>query len=428
MAYKENKSDAMHSARAAQGSQVQEVGQIFTFRWTRNSNHIEKKSPGLLLCPFAEGLRFPQPTTHNDSDSANDTTPTTNPSQPASRVFSRPTGTIPREVLETLPSFIDHKVEGLKDRSGQVLPINDAASFRTYLTQELNFARLNAIHSHLWACGRPLKARALHRHLMIGRRIVITEQADLHLLTNDDIIMLKPLPTYMLSREVWISYICTDDGLHKAACGMLLSYIWLIRSVNDFKLAQAESRRLIPEGLTFPEWRRITMESLEYIDADTLHQVNRRFQFGELRLGRINKIYRLDPRFLLQNFVRGYLYQYNRYGPFLQRNVSWILGVSVLFSLGLSAMQVGTGVSGLRDDDRFNQASYGFVVFVCVLVMAILAFVLVICAVVYIYNMIAAIHHSAVEQSRREKLAKLKGVERIETTNTSSMAKDNDIV
>jgi hypothetical protein len=360
-----------------------------------------------LQCPFKKGLTFPLTPPASDENTT---------------LTGAAIGDIPFDVVQTLPTFIHTRVKDAK-KAQWVAQINNEQNLEIFLNQDLDFSRLNAIHSQLWMCGRPMNARALHKQQLMGRRVVITEQADLHLLTYSDIVMLKPLPAYMLSTEVWKAYLCKEQNkaLHEAACGMLLSYIWLIRSANDFKLAQDESHRLLPEELTFTQWRRIVMESLQNINPDTLHQVNKRFQFGELRLGRINKIYRLDPRFTLKNFVRGYLYGYNRYGPFLQRNVSWILGVSVLFSLALSAMQVGTGVDKLKADPMFNNASFGFVLFVCVMVLAVLAFVIVFCSGVYIYNMFAAIHHSRNEQSRRKKLASDRGYEKTPTIHTAAV-------
>jgi uncharacterized membrane protein len=214
--------------------------------------------------------------------------------------------------------------------------------------------------------------------------------------------MIKPLPAYLLSEQVWERHLCRNRDRHAAACGLLLSYVWLVRSPHDFGIA--EDLALLPAGLTWPCWRRIVGETLDRLDADALDQVHVRFTFGELRLGRINTIYR--TRFIFSHFVRGYLYGYNRYAPFLQRNVAWILGVSVLFSLVLSAMQVGTGVDPLRSNAAFNRASFGFVVFVCVLVMAVLGFVGAIFSFIYLYNMVAAIQHDDRERKRRAELAR----------------------
>jgi uncharacterized protein DUF6601 len=303
---------------------------------------------------------------------------------------------IPQSVLDTLPTFFHHG----DNKDVFLVPKH----LGEWLESDLNLDRLDVIHSHLWACGRPFNARPIHRHVLLNRKIVITEQADLHLLYYSDILMIKPLPTYILCKQVWKEYLNKDKKLHESACGLLLSWIWLVRSPHDFQFAMDKERQLLPPEMTWLEWKRIVDETLEYIDPDSLKYCHRRYQFGELRLGRINRIYRLNPRFISKNFVRGYLYGYNRYEPFLQRNVAWVLAASVLFSLVLSAMQVGIGLPELQTNSAFTKASFGFVIFSCVLVGAVMAFVFASFGLVFFYNMIAATSHSKNEQARRAKL------------------------
>jgi hypothetical protein len=274
-----------------------------------------------------------------------------------------------------------------------------------WLEKDLDLHRLDDIHDLLWMCGRTINARSLHKQLVMCRRIIVTEQADLHLLYYSDIIMIKPLPPYMLCEEVWEKYLNKNLAIHKSACGLLLSYIWLVRSMHDFQLATDENKQLLPAGLTWLEWKRIVDRTIDYIDPDSLHQVHRRFQFGELRLGRINSVYRINPRFMPKNFVRGYLYGYNRYVPFLQRHVPWVLAVSVLFSLVLSAMQVGTGIPKMSTNESFKKASFGFVIFSCLLIAAVLLYIMFVFIYVFLFNMVVASTSSIQEQKRRNKLA-----------------------
>jgi succinate dehydrogenase/fumarate reductase cytochrome b subunit len=278
-----------------------------------------------------------------------------------------------------------------------------AEDIGAFLKQDLDVSRLNAIHDHMWACGRPLNARALNRQRMMNRQIVITDQADLHLLYHSDILFVKPLPAYLLCPSTWTLYFNKDASLHSDACGLLLSYIWLVRSPLDFKLA--EEANLTPPKLTWIQWRSIVHEFLKIVDPNSLHQVNKRYHFGELRLHRINSAYRMIPRLAYKYFVRGYLYGYNRYKAFFQRSVGWVLVVFVWFSLILSAMQVGVTVPQLQGKQAFNNASFGFVVFSIVLVAALVLFVSGLFIIVFVYNMFAAIKHSKKETKRRKKLA-----------------------
>jgi hypothetical protein len=292
------------------------------------------------------------------------------------------------------------------DDNHVVLQTKDEVS--AYLKQVFDLDRLNNIHSYLWMAGRPFNAQALHRQKMMGRRIMQMEKADLHLLHVEDRLFVMPLPVYLLNHKFWLDHICTDAKVHKSACGFLLSYIWLIRSPLDFTMATADGLQLLPQGVTWLWWKTFVTSFLSEIDAVALDQVNMRYHFGELRLGRINSIYRV--RHFFTHFIRGYLYSYNRYVAFFQRNFGWILVVFVYFSLVLSAMQVGVAVAPLDTSEAFKQASYGFVVFSIVAVAAVVAFVAFMFISMFFFNMVVAIHHVRKERSVRElRIASRKG-------------------
>jgi hypothetical protein len=72
---------------------------------------------------------------------------------------------------------------------------------------------------------------------MIGRQLVITERAHLHLVWYDNTVFLKPLPEYLTSYEVWEDFFCVNDVLFQDAKGFLLSYMWLICRKSDIKIA-----------------------------------------------------------------------------------------------------------------------------------------------------------------------------------------------
>ncbi|EON62934.1 hypothetical protein W97_02160 [Coniosporium apollinis CBS 100218] len=319
------------------------------------------------------------------------------------------------QLLSALPTVFRAKSEGRKGRSeGKYL--ETSSDVLGFVTQDLDVSRLNDIHGHLWMAGRPLSARPLHRQKMMDRRILYTEQADMHLLTADDRLYLKPIPLYLLSHTFWTTYLCENKELHAKACGFLMSYVWLIVSELDFHLARDEhsdTEHLLPksEKLTWAWWKAFVQDFTAHVDPNALEQVNKRYHFGELRLGRINTIYRTTPRFLFTHFVRGYLYGYNRYEVFFQRNFAWVLVVFVWFSLVLSAMQVGVAVPPLNEDSAFKAVSYGFVVFSIALVLFMLVFVGVIFMIIFFFNMVVAVRHVETEKRRRKKfLDEKKGV------------------
>lgn len=274
----------------------------------------------------------------------------------------------------------------------------------SYLKRDLDHSRLNRIHGYLWMAGRPLNARPIHRQKMMGFDIFLTEQADLHLLKFSNKIFVKPLPEYMLNYSFWDRYICGSRELHRSACGILLSYVWLICSPLDLKLARQLD--LLSSEITWTWWKTFVTDFLLHVDANALNQVNKRYHFGELRLGRINSIYRI--RFFFTHFIRGYLYGYNRYVVFFQRNFAWMLIVFVYFSLVLTAMQVGLALPQLNTNHAFQQASYGFVVFSIVAVAAIVFFVGILFVGIFLLNMILAISHEKKERRDREFFAREK--------------------
>ncbi|KAK2820033.1 hypothetical protein FQN49_007785, partial [Arthroderma sp. PD_2] len=160
---------------------------------------------------------------------------------------------------------------------------------------------------------------------------------------------------------------------------------------------------LIAPEITWPWWKQFVKDFNRHVDFNALDKVNKRYHFGELRLGRINTIYRL--RFFRSHFIRGYLYSYNRYQVFFERNFGWLIGAFVYISVVLSAMQVGTAIPPLNESVAFNRASYGVVVLSIVAVAACLVFVTILFSWIYLYNMVTAIWHSRRERQKRQKLS-----------------------
>lgn len=246
-----------------------------------------------------------------------------------------------------------------------------------------------------------MRARPLHRYRMMGFEIPVTMQMDLHLLKFSNKLLVKPLPEWMVSYEFWDRYLCPHPELYKSACGWLVSYVWLITSPVDLKFAHEYG--LLPAFVTWMWWKEFVRDFVEHVDINALDGVNPRYHFGDLRLGRINTVYRI--RFCTTHFVRGYLYGYNRYTVYFQRNFGWILVVFGLFSLVLSAMQVGTGLDELKNRYSFLRASLVFVVFSMVSVGAVLGMVGAVFVIVFLFNMGAAIGHVRSEERARKKIA-----------------------
>lgn len=298
---------------------------------------------------------------------------------------------VPTEVLGSLPIIT-------RTLGQRVFLVED--DVEEFLRKDLDVSRLNSIHGYLWMAGRPLNARPLHRQKMTGMDIFLTEQMDLHLLRFSHRLLVKPLPRYLLSFGFWEKYLCEPKELHKSACGLLLSYIWLICSPLDMKMAHELD--LLPSDITWSWWKTFVTDVFSHLDVNTLDQVNKRFHFGELRLARINAIYRI--RFFFTHFVRGYLYGYNRYVVSFERDFAWALVVFVYFSLVLSAMQVGSIVPPLNANQDFQRATYGFVIFSITMVVFFLGLIGILFVWTFFFNMVAAISHTRQKRLEREQL------------------------
>ena len=268
---------------------------------------------------------------------------------------------------------------------------NNDADLQSYLKGDLDVDGLNKIHKHLWFAGLPRCARPLHYQLMIGRKIVITERADLHLLWGDGGLFLKPLPDYLLSYNIWKRTLLKDNYLFENARGFLLSYLWLIRHKSDFVIAQREN--IVNNDLTWEQWTKFSTIIFTNIASDSLDGINPRYLYGELRLGRVNLIYRLcrETR-SFRTFIRGYFYGYHTYSSFIEKNFAWVLTVIVYITIVLTAMQVGLATTELQKSELFNRASYGFTVFSIMAPLGILLVLLFVLLILIVFNLIYALN------------------------------------
>ncbi|KAK0657834.1 hypothetical protein B0T16DRAFT_425916 [Cercophora newfieldiana] len=241
-----------------------------------------------------------------------------------------------------------------------IRPVDD---LNAYLETDLIPARLDLIYKHLHLAGPPRFARPLHRQKLLGRTITLTENISEHLVWHHSRIFIKPLPAYLLDHPFWTTNLCSDTSLHSSACGFLLSYAWLVSRESDFRLARDEMH-LLPKALEWETWAAFVTSFTDHIDTKTLHQVARRYQYGELRLSRLNKLYRYTPvAFSAKNFFRGFLSPSTWYQELFRQSFGWLLAVFAFFSVSLSGLQVGLATNRLGQNGEFHEASYGFTVF-----------------------------------------------------------------
>ncbi|KAH8671875.1 hypothetical protein BGZ60DRAFT_449450 [Tricladium varicosporioides] len=236
------------------------------------------------------------------------------------------------------------------------LPHHDPKRF---LELELSTPKLDKLFRHLWLAGLARPSRPLHRQKLIGRTILVTENPHEHLIWFETYIFIKPLPEFLLNFDFWQDHICSDIGLYKAARGLLLSYAWLVRHQSDLRIAKEAG--LLHKNIEWSQWTLFLQDCLSHINPEILDDVSDRYQFGELRLTRLNMLYRLSGG-SLDHFVRGYISYSTWYRAFFSRNFAWLLAIFATFSLLLSAMQVGLSTKTLTDSSWFHNVSYGFTV------------------------------------------------------------------
>ncbi|KAI1419791.1 hypothetical protein F5Y12DRAFT_193411 [Xylaria sp. FL1777] len=224
-----------------------------------------------------------------------------------------------------------------------------------FLGDELLVTRINDIQDWLWVCGRPMPPRPLHYQVLVSRDITITENPELHLLWSSKRIFLKPLPSWLLDPEIWTSHILKEDNLARCARGFLFSYAALIAYESDFRLAQEKG--LLPSSLKWAEWKCVVKEVLKNHD---MALVNPRYWYGELRLDRLNTVYRIKG-----SVFRGYskASAHADYTDLIADNFSVLATILGYVVIVLSSLQVGLGVDRLVGNTAFVNFSYGFTVF-----------------------------------------------------------------
>jgi hypothetical protein len=238
-----------------------------------------------------------------------------------------------------------------------------------FLEKELLVKRLNAIQRHLWSCGRPMPGRPLHTQVLLGRAITITENMELHLVWSKNRMFIKPMPRYLLDPTFWSTHLIpSESGSDKdsdmesrrqnllgCALGFLFSYTGLIAYESDFRLAQ--DNHLLPDAVKWESWKELCSQFLSH---HCYASVNPRYWYGELRLTRLNKVY----RFKMGAVLRGYSKVADNafYDDVLRDNFAALASVLAYVAIALTAMQLGLATDKLGHNDSFQSASYGFTV------------------------------------------------------------------
>jgi hypothetical protein len=251
----------------------------------------------------------------------------------------------------------------LRDRQGIPVTFSDAQdriilskdALSQCLENEFDLRRLERIQDYLWWAGRPVPANALHRQKLLRREIYPTQRADLHLLRIEYGIYIKPLPSFLLDYKFWVDHLCQSPKLQLLATGFLVSWIWLLRGEIDFDLAL--KLQLIPPELHWDGWVHFVESFSSTYDFNQTNLISRRYLYGELRISRLNHIYRVQNPLSFRSVVFAYGSGYISYTEFFTKNFSWIFVGFAYISVLLSALQVGLGTDHMGQSRLFQRFS-----------------------------------------------------------------------
>lgn len=164
---------------------------------------------------------------------------------------------------------------------------------------------------------------------------------------------IKPLPPFLLCHDFYVRHICASP-LYADACGLLHSYTKLVRYESGYRIAVELG--LLPGGISWAQW---SVFAVQVRPA----AVSKRYEYGELRLFRLNLIY----RFYLGRWIRGYHLLHTNFNSFFGRNFMWPLVTFAYLTTILNAMQVilASGIQDRTVERAFLGA--GFVVTMAIL-------------------------------------------------------------
>ncbi|EMT69607.1 hypothetical protein FOC4_g10003339 [Fusarium odoratissimum] len=160
----------------------------------------------------------------------------------------------------------------------------------------------------------------LHRQLLQGRSIVVTENPKLHLVWINDRIFIKPLPRFIGSFGFWKDHLCSNNTSEDHE--------------SDFRIAKDPTLCLIPERITWEQFCDFTSDLVKILDKD----VSLRYAYGQIRLTRLNFY---APVILNKSYFQRVDFQYGQYFARFYAPVLFAFGIT---SVTLSGLQVVTSL------------------------------------------------------------------------------------
>ncbi|RDW63419.1 hypothetical protein BP6252_10964 [Coleophoma cylindrospora] len=254
------------------------------------------------------------------------------------------------------------------------------------IREELSMKDLNDIHGWLWIAGNFDNISPLHHQKLLQRQIFATTKSRLHLIWFGRIIFIKPLPDCLINANYFTSTISTNRQAYALASGFLRSYCYLIASSLD--LALAKDLYLISKDVTWDKWHALRALVLARLPKEVIHslindeQMDKRWRYGELRLERLNIIYRCTGRGLT------YFTIHREYSTYFNQYFNIFITVFGFLAIILTAMQI---IVAIQDKPAtLNTISYRFSIASLLVVAICLGYVFLVFLSMFFYNTILA--------------------------------------
>ena len=178
-----------------------------------------------------------------------------------------------------------------------------------------------------------------------GRKPILTENPELHLVWRRGQIFIKPLPKYLLSHKMWQNILIDGQSplahdrelICKAALGYLRTWPYLIQHESDFEIAK--HRKLIPQHLEWQGFSKWTAAITEHTMGELPEkQVSKRYRAGTLRLTRLNRIA------LFTIGCWNFQYVPAEYADHFAQQYGLLISLFAIISITLSAFQLSLAV------------------------------------------------------------------------------------
>ncbi|KAF3938692.1 hypothetical protein ABW19_dt0208284 [Dactylella cylindrospora] len=259
------------------------------------------------------------------------------------------------------------------------LLLDGVDSLIEFLRAELQTKDLDAIAPRLYPFSKhdSTLIDPLHRQVQKGRKIVLTENPDLHLVWFYDTVYIKPIPEYLVNHAFW-EHVLGSLGknnqlasLRPVACGFLRSYAWLIAHPSDYRIAVEHGLLPFCSDGERPSWQKFS-KFISCFRKILDEEVSPRYTYGQLRLTRLNWAMRLVPPKGERRFY--YHRVYWQTSDYVKHHFNTLLFIFAAVALLLGAMQVALAAREFSDVSsnwyRFAQASW---IFSIATILAILA-------------------------------------------------------